>query len=252
MSVERGPEKFIRSFLILTAVFSACKTRPEKNFPNSKVSPISELSLASFKPEVTSTTSPTPTEHKVFPTPETKKKNLTPENIIFPTATITIPPSTPTFTPSPLPTPTQEVIESEIILSLWEEKTYQAIQELREGRGLPTLELSQPLTEVARERSFDMATNNYFSHKNSEGREVVFDLLDKTGVYYSYAGEILYRTDVNDSQIDGAIQEVMKQFLGSYNHQKVLLRENYSLIGIGYTLSEEDNFRYVTIIFASP
>lgn len=252
MSVERGPEKFIRSFLILTAAFSACKTRPEKNFPNSKVSPISELSLASFKPEVTSTTSPTPTEHKVFPTPETKKKNLTPENIIFPTATITIPPSTPTFTPSPLPTPTQEVIESEIILSLWEEKTYEAIQELRKERGLPFLEPSEHLIGIARERSRDMATRNDFSHENSEDRIIVFDLLDQTGPYYPYVGEILFRTIADDSQVEWVVEKAMNDFLESQNHRKILLKPVYRLIRIGYTLSEEDNFRYVTIIFASP
>lgn len=251
MSVERGPEKVIRSFLILAAAFSfnACKASPKKNSSNGKVAPIPELSPTPFRPENTSTVSPTPTEHVAPPPLETKEKYLTPENIVFPTATITIPPPTPTSTPTPFPTQAPEVVESEIILSLWEEEMYQAIQELR--GNLPPLELSSPLIEVARERSLDMATRNYFSHITPEGL-MVFDLLDERGPYYPYVGEILFRTIADDSQVEWAIEEAIRQFLDSPNHEKIFLGENYRLIGIGYALSEEDNFRYVTIIFTSP
>lgn len=218
MSIENRLEKYFRPFLTLTLVFSlqACKALPEN------------------EPTIT----PQP--------PATPEFTPTPENIIFPSPT-----PVPTFTPIPIPpTRTKEMVIPEISLSLWEEKMYQAIQELRKESNLPTLELSQSLIEIARRRSLDMATRNYFSHTTPEGL-MVFDLLNQTGNYYPYASENLARTNHNDSQIEEAIQEIMKKFLESGMHRRNLLRPESSLIGVGFAFSEEDNMKYITIIFAS-
>lgn len=235
MSIENRLEKYFRSFLTLTLAFSlqSCKALPE-NEPTITQPPAT--------PEFT----PTPTEQLSLPTPKLEKQYPTPENIIFPSPT-----PVPTFTPIPIPpTRTKEMVIPEISLSLWEERTYQAIQELRKERNLPTLELSSSLTEIARQRSLDMATRNYFSHTTPEGL-MVFDLLDQTGNYYPYAGENLARTNLNDSQIEEVIQEIMKEFLESRGHRRNLLRPEFSLIGVGFAFSEEDNIKYITIVFAS-
>lgn len=253
MSVESRSERFVRSALILTAAFSlnACKAPPEKNPSNNKVTPIPELSPTPFRPETTSIVSSTPTEHIATPPIEIKEKYLTPENIVFPTAIITIPP-TPTFTPTSLPTPTPEIviseIISEIILSPWEEKTYQAIQELRRQENLPLLELSEGLIEVAHERSLDMATRNYFSHTTPEGL-MVYDLMAQRGLY-PYGGELLARTNID--RVEEASQEIIENFLGSPAHRQILLAPYYNLIGVGYALSEEDNIKYITIVLSFP
>lgn len=202
-----------------------------------------------------SPTTSTPTEQLIFPTPKSQKEYPTSEDIIFPSSTPTIIPTStlpPSSNPIPeqSPTSTKEVVMEEISLSAWEEKTYRTINELREEKNLPTLEFSPLLTEIARERSLDMATRNYFSHTTPEGL-MVYDLLEQKGLY-PYGGELLFRTSANDSQIEEVMQETIRLFLESPNHQQVLLRPNYSLIGIGYALSEEDNLKYVTLLLSFP
>lgn len=250
MSIENRPSRYISrllSVLIFAASVQACEAPPEESPTISKSTLTTELTPPAHlpRPEVILIIHPTPTEATekiIFPSP-------TPTIEITPTPT---PHPTPTFTPTPesSPTPTKEIEISEIILSLWEEKTYQTINELRKERNLPALELSQPLVEVARERSLDMATRNYFSHTTPEGL-MVFDLLDQTGNYYPYAGENLARTNLNDSRIEEVVQEMMKKFLESRGHRRNLLRPEFNLIGIGYAFSEEDNIKYITIIFVS-
>lgn len=237
MSIERRP---VRSLLALAIALASCsKALPENPSKNehpitSESSPIVDLSRS---------------ETIIFSTP-TEKPTLTstPTEIPTFTPTATIIP-TPTETPTPIPlTPTKEAIIPELSLSLWEVGIYQAITELRSQENLPPLELSDPLVEIARERSLDMATRNYFGHTTPEGL-MIFDLLDQTGIYYPYAGENLARTNI--SQIEEAVQTIMKQSNNSPTHRKNLLNPAYNLIGIGYAFSEEDNLRYIAVVFAS-
>lgn len=66
--------------------------------------------------------------------------------------------------------------------------TYAGINAIRAERGLPPLTPDPALLEVARQRSRDMATNNYFSHSPPDGCNYVC-LLDQKGVSYAWAGE---------------------------------------------------------------
>jgi len=43
----------------------------------------------------------------------------------------------------------------------------------------------------------------------------------------------------------------MKQSNNSPTHRKNLLNPAYNLIGVGYAFSEEDNLRYIAVVFAS-
>lgn len=246
VSIENRPSRYISrllSTLIFAASVQACKALPEESPTISKPTLTTELTPPGHLPksEVILIISPSPTS----------TVEITPSPVLHPTSTQTpIPTPTPHPTSRLFPTPTKESEIAEISLSLWEEKSYQAIQELRKERNLPALELSSSLTEIARQRSLDMATRNYFSHTTPEGL-MIFDLLDQTGNYYPYAGENLARTNLNDSQIEEVIQEIMKEFLESRGHRRNLLRPEFSLIGIGYAFSEEDNIKYITIVFTS-
>lgn len=238
MSAERRPFDYLRLPLALTLALltKSSNVLPEKHPVDSEEKTAISLTIKELQ--------------------ETQRDLLSPPVVIFRTPTPTPFPSptrtpTPTHTPTPepSPTPTRELEISEISLSPWEKEMYQAIQELRKERNLPALELSSSLTEIARQRSLDMATRNYFSHTTPE-ELMVFDLLDQTGNYYPYAGENLARTNINEPE--EAVQEIMEDFLESGTHRRNLLRPEFSLIGIGYAFSEENNIKYITIIFVSP
>jgi uncharacterized protein YkwD len=66
--------------------------------------------------------------------------------------------------------------------------TYNGINAIRAEYGLPPLTPDPKLLEVARLRSRDMASKNYFSHNPPDGCNYSC-LLDSYGVAYSWAGE---------------------------------------------------------------
>jgi uncharacterized protein YkwD len=67
-------------------------------------------------------------------------------------------------------------------------KTYNGINQIRAEHGLPPLTPDPGLVAVARLRSKDMATKNYFSHTPPDGCDYVC-LMNQQGVPYAWAGE---------------------------------------------------------------
>jgi uncharacterized protein YkwD len=60
----------------------------------------------------------------------------------------------------------------------------------RTAVGLVPLRIDSRLMSIARARSVDMATKDYFSHTQPDGRNA-FDLLTAAKVTWYYAGEII-------------------------------------------------------------
>lgn len=109
----------------------------------------------------------------------------------------------------------------------------------REKNGLPALQSSQQVSNVAREKSQDMEEKNYFSH-TSPTYGSPFDMMQRFGVQYETAGE-------NIAMGQKTPEEVVKAWMDSEGHRKNILNGTYTEIGVGY--NEEG--QYWTQMFIS-
>jgi uncharacterized protein YkwD len=100
------------------------------------------------------------------------------------------------------------------------------INEYRSTQGLGTLALDPQLNSIALWMANDMASNDYFSHTDSLGRDP-FVRMDQMGYdYNTYRGENLV------AGTEGA-QAAFEQWTGSSGHKANMLGVNYTVIGIG-------------------
>jgi uncharacterized protein YkwD len=120
-----------------------------------------------------------------------------------------------------------------------------AINDKRTAAGLAPVQLSGPLTDLARSRSNDMATRNYFSHTTPEGTNFL-NMLGSRGIPYKFAGEILARNNYPDNQ---AAATAMNSYLNSAPHKAIIMDPRYSLVGVGYAKSGSNAMNYFTVIF---
>jgi uncharacterized protein YkwD len=131
--------------------------------------------------------------------------------------------------------------------SLTDKESYllKAINDQRTAAGLQTVKLSSALTDLARSRSNDMATRNYFSHTTPEGTNFLSMLGDR-GIQYKFAGEILARNNYPDDQ---AASTAMSSYLNSAPHKAIIMDGRYTVVGVGYSKSASDAMHYFTVIF---
>jgi uncharacterized YkwD family protein len=112
-------------------------------------------------------------------------------------------------------------IESEVVTLVNQE---------RAKLGLAPLKNNIDLSNVARTKSKDMATNNYFSH-TSPTYGSPFDMMKKFGITYSYAGE-------NIAMGQPTAASVMEGWMNSPGHKANILSENFTEIGVGIATDE--------------
>jgi uncharacterized protein YkwD len=115
----------------------------------------------------------------------------------------------------------------------------------RAAAGLGAVQLSSALTDLARSRSNDMATRNYFSHTTPEGTNFL-GMLGTRSIPYKFAGEILARNNYPDAQ---AAQTALTSYLNSAPHKAIIMDGRYTLVGVGYAKSASDSMHYFTVIF---
>ncbi|MTH54361.1 SCP-like extracellular protein [Bacillus mangrovi] len=96
----------------------------------------------------------------------------------------------------------------------------------REKNGLPALQSSKQVSDVAREKSKDMEEKDYFSH-TSPTYGSPFDMMRDFGVQYETAGE-------NIAMGQKSPEEVVKAWMESEGHRKNILNGTYTEIGVGY------------------
>jgi|GEM_PF-508517 len=130
-------------------------------------------------------------------------------------------------------------------LSANESWLLQAINQQRAAAGLQPVQISGPVTDIARARSGDMAQRNYFSHTTPEGKNFLAMMTDK-GIRYKYAGEILARNNYSDAE---ATKIALDSYLGSAPHKAIMLDGRFNQVGVGYTKSDEDGMHYFAVIF---
>lgn len=121
---------------------------------------------------------------------------------------------------------TEETLTEEQIRAM-EEEVVRLVNEERAKYGLQPLEISEKLMQTAREKSKDMATNNYFSHTDPNG--------------YNMARELNVAENIHGGSLDpkGAIYS----WLNSKGHRENILNPNDKYIGVGF--SQNFNSEYV-------
>lgn len=129
-----------------------------------------------------------------------------------------------------------------------EQALFDATNARRASQGLPALRPNQNIVGVARIRSQDMATNNYFAHESPVTGDTAFSLMDAYGISYGWAGENL----AMNNYPAGECASVADQALwGSPPHRENMLNANYTEMGIGFRVGA-DGMCYFTIIFQGP
>lgn len=111
-------------------------------------------------------------------------------------------------------------------LSAYEQQVVDLTNAERSKNGLAPLKVDLELSKVAREKSKDMAANNYFDH-NSPTYGSPFDMMKKFGISYRTAGE-------NIAMGQRTPQEVVQAWMDSQGHRENILNSSYTHIGVGY------------------
>lgn len=126
--------------------------------------------------------------------------------------------------PQPQEQPNQQEAASE--LSQFEQQVVELTNNERAKHGLSPLKADWELSRVAREKSKDMAQNNYFDH-NSPVYGSPFDMMKSYGISYRSAGE-------NIAKGQRTPQEVVNAWMNSEGHRANILNGDFTHIGVGY------------------
>lgn len=96
----------------------------------------------------------------------------------------------------------------------------------RQKAGLSPFTLSSKLSNVARDKSKDMAHNNYFSHQ-SPTHGSPFDMMKAYGINYRTAGE-------NIAKGYNSAASVVNGWMNSPGHRANILNSSFNTLGVGY------------------
>lgn len=96
----------------------------------------------------------------------------------------------------------------------------------RQKAGLSPFKLSAELSHVARDKSKDMAHNNYFSHQ-SPTHGSPFDMMRAYGINYRSAGE-------NIAKGYNSAASVVNGWMNSSGHRANILNSSFNTLGVGY------------------
>jgi uncharacterized YkwD family protein len=111
-------------------------------------------------------------------------------------------------------------------VSAFEQQVVELTNQERTKNGLPALKLDVELSKVARDKSKDMQTKNYFSH-TSPTYGSPFDMMKAYGVSYKSAGE-------NIAMGQRSPEEVVQAWMNSQGHRENIMNPNFTHIGVGH------------------
>lgn len=129
-------------------------------------------------------------------------------------------PKKPAPAPKP-PTPSQPPAAG---LSAEERQMVDLVNQARQAEGLPPLTADPELSRVARIKSQDMVSKNYFSHQ-SPTYGSPFDMMKKFGISFRSAGENI--------ACNRSVQAAHQALLESPGHRANIMSRDFNRIGIG-------------------
>lgn len=125
----------------------------------------------------------------------------------------------------------------------FEEEVIKLTNQERAKVGLPPLKTNWQLSRVARYKSQDMASKNYFSHY-SPTYGSPFKMMESFGLKFYAAGE-------NLAYGQRTPQEVVRSWMSSPGHRANILNPSFSEIGVGVAKNSK-GILYWTQMFISP
>lgn len=128
--------------------------------------------------------------------------------------------------------PTNDAQQNTQGISAVESKVIELTNAQRRKNGLKDLQADTALSNVARTKSNDMRSKNYFSH-TSPTYGSPFDMMRDFGISYKSAGENIAKGQTTPEQVVDA-------WMNSEGHRKNILSADYTHIGVGY--SESGNY----------
>ncbi len=108
----------------------------------------------------------------------------------------------------------------------FEQKVVELVNVERQKNGLSPLTLDTAISNIARTKSKDMATNNYFAHQ-SPTYGSAGDMLSKSKINWSAWGE-------NIAYGQRTPEAVVTAWMNSSGHRANILSSNFGKIGVGY------------------
>ncbi len=127
-----------------------------------------------------------------------------------------------------------------------EQQLFALTNQARASAGLPVLSWDSALAGIARWRSQDMATRDYFSHNIPPSGEMVFDVMSQKGYCFNLAGENIGWNNYPDDQATAVVQN---DFMNSPGHRANVLGSAWNVAGIG-AFKLADGRKFFTVIFA--
>jgi uncharacterized protein YkwD len=125
---------------------------------------------------------------------------------------------------------------------------FQATNQRRASAGVAALQEDGYLNAIARLRSDEMAAHNYFSHTSPITGENVFQLMDRYGVPYGWAGENLAKNNYPDNE---TVSVADQSLWDSPAHHENIVNANYTDVGIALAV-DSSGMKYFTIVFTGP
>jgi uncharacterized protein YkwD len=116
--------------------------------------------------------------------------------------------------------------------------------EQRKSHGLAPLKLQHNLTDAAQWLADDMAVKDYFSHTDSEGRDVV----DRVAAFGYRPVRLIAENIAAGTRTP---QEAVERWMNSPEHRANLLHPEAEDMGVGYAVGEPDGERYWVQDFGS-
>ncbi|MGE5707371.1 MAG: CAP domain-containing protein, partial [Bacteroidota bacterium] len=117
--------------------------------------------------------------------------------------------------------------------------------QVRAENGAKPLTLDGPISQVARFRSTDMGTRNYFAHVDPDGHDA-FYYLRQAGISYQTAGENIGQSSGTP---DATVDRIFDAWMNSSGHKANILNKAYGRIGIGAV--QTGSKTYYTQVFAN-
>jgi hypothetical protein len=115
----------------------------------------------------------------------------------------------------------------------------------RARHGLLPVRLDGRLMGIAGARSADMASRNYFSHTQPDGRDV-FDMIAAARIRWYGAGEII-AWNTWPGMVDSATA-ANTGWMQSTGHRRIILSRDYNYMGVGLSIANNGR-RYWTAVF---
>lgn len=133
--------------------------------------------------------------------------------------------------------------------SSFEDRIVQLVNETRSQNGLAPVTVNLQLMTAAETHSQNMATQDFFSHTGLDGSQVS-DRSQAAGYRSTFVGE-------NIGAGYASPEAAFEGWINSSGHRENILNPNYTEIGVGYVLLENDtgsvNYNhYWTQVFGSP